>query len=263
MKPPLMYQPKYALAALACAVLITGCSTAPPKPPEAKGPWVQANQHASALAELLDIARAATPRRYRAERAVSVRQTLAAWAEEARMELVWESPFDLSTSGLVDEFELRRAVMALAQQFRNENAALIIDLSHPQRIVVKQAQGTQSTGVTHQTCTPLPAGAIALGLHCVPVLQAWHIDPADQWLSVALGRWAQQAQLNLVWSSELDWPITLSTTRRYEGDVLSALQALNSDLKAQDIDLLYTLKAREISIEPRLEISTIKKVTTP
>lgn len=236
------------LGLAASAVLLAGCSTAPPQPPQPNGPVVQANRQAQALAELLDIARAATPRRYRAERAVSVRATLQDWADTAGLELQWKTPLDPSTSGIVDEFDLRRALMAMAQQFRDSQAALIVDLSNPKAIVVTQAQSAAS----HGSCKPLPAGAIALGQHCLAPLLAWPIDPSDAWLSESMKRWAQTAGLELVWETEIDWPITLSSPRRYGTDILQALTGLQVDLQSQGVHLHYTLgpKTLRLSASP-------------
>lgn len=233
------------LATTGVILTMAGCSTPVPKPTDPHGMRTPMNANEQALAELLEIARESTPRRYRVDRAVSVRQTMQLWAQTAGLELQWQSKLDLSTSGVVDEFDLRRALMALSQQYRNEQAALVVDLSDPRRIVVRQAH------VQGSTCSPLPAGSIALGQHCLPMAKSWLVEPADLWLSHTLARWAKVSDLQMHWLSTWDWPIELRTQRAYGGDLHQALGALEQDLLAQGVALGYSLKAGVLSVQPK------------
>ncbi len=232
-----------------CALMLLACSSTGPKPDEAAGEIRPANTQQQALEELLEIARAAQPRRFRAERGVDVRQTLQSWAKTSGMSLQWKTTHVLRTTGVIDELKIESAVMALADQFKAEPAAVVIDFSIPRTLRAMDAQGTRSMS---NACPEVPAGAIVLGRYCLAAPHKWVIEPQDQWLSSVLKRWAQEAQLQLVWDSAMDWPLRVRTTKSFDSDILTALNALIADLRSQGVNLEFSVKDNTLTLHSPL-----------
>jgi hypothetical protein len=158
MKPHLLTP----LTLLMATVLTAACSSTGPKPDAPSGEIRKANTSAETLAELLDITRAGLPRRYRADRDEDVKDVLQTWAKTSGLKLQWNSAQRLSTSGGIDETDIRAAMMSLAAQFRNDQAALIAEFSDPKTLRVSDVKSNESGG-----CAIVPAGAIAIGRFCI------------------------------------------------------------------------------------------------
>ncbi|WP_283225512.1 TcpQ domain-containing protein [Limnohabitans lacus] len=244
---------KHCALVLPCFLLIA-CSGTGPKPDGASGEVRQANTQQQALEELIEITRAGQPKRFRAERAGDVRQTLQSWAKTSGMTLQWKSAQSLSTTGVIDELNIHSAVLSLAQQFPSDQAAVMVQFPTPRLMIVSDVLSKdQST----QNCPQVPAGAIVIGRYCLLAEQFWFVDPSDKFLSATLERWASAAQLDLNWKSKLDWPITLTVRKPYSGDLLSAISAVTNDLAAQGVDFRYAISGKTLSINasPRPQTS--------
>jgi hypothetical protein len=61
-------------------------------------------------------------------------------------------------------------------------------------------------------------------------LEPWVIDPNDQWLSIALEKWAKAAGLSLMWSLDVDYPLVNQKPRCYSGSLEAALAAVQADV---------------------------------
>lgn len=151
---------KLTSAIAACAVL-AACSSTGPKPDQPGGEVRKANTQPETLAELIDITRAGMPRRFRAERDTDLQEVLRSWTQTAGMTLQWSSAQRLSTTGGIDEFDIRAALMSLAAQFRSDQAALTLEFITPKVLRVSDVK-TSELG-----CATVPAGALALGRFCV------------------------------------------------------------------------------------------------
>lgn len=250
---------KLSALVLPCCLLIA-CSGTGPKPDGASGEVRQANTQQQALEELIEITRAGQPKRFRAERAGDVRQTLQSWAKTSGMTLQWKSAQSLSTTGVIDELSIHAAVMSLAQQFPSDQAAVMVQFPSPRIMVVSDVLSKdQST----QNCPQVPAGAIVIGQYCLLAEQAWYVDPSDKFLSGTLERWASAAQLDLNWRSKLDWPITLTVRKPYSGDLLSAISAVTNDLASQGVDFRYAITGKTLSIDALPRPQTAPQTPAP
>lgn len=244
---------------LPCALLLA-CSGTGPKPDGAAGEMRQANTQLQALEELIEITRAGQPRRFRADRAGDVRQTLQSWAKTSGMTFQWKSAQSLSTTGVIDELSIHAAVMSLAQQFPSDQAAVMVQFPSPRTMVVSDVLSKdQST----QSCPHVPAGAIVIGRYCLLAEQVWYVDPSDKFLSATLERWASAAQLDLNWKSKLDWPITLTARKPYNGDLLSAISAVTSDLASHGVDFRYAITNKTLSIDALPRPQSAPQVSAP
>jgi hypothetical protein len=150
------------LTLLMATALTAACSSTGPKPEMPSGEIRKANTTAETLTELLDITRAGMPRRYRADRDEDVKDVLQTWAKTSGLKLQWNSAQRLSTSGGIDEIDIRAAMMSLATQFRNDQAALIAEFSPTKTLRISDVQTNESGG-----CAIVPAGAIAIGRFCI------------------------------------------------------------------------------------------------
>ena len=84
------------LLTLACAVLLSACSSPPPKPPVAEGEIVPANDNKS-LDELVRAAvAAANPKanRFAAVRGETLKDVLIRWSQQERMRLFYQTTFN-------------------------------------------------------------------------------------------------------------------------------------------------------------------------
>jgi hypothetical protein len=255
------------VAALAALTAMAGCSSAPPKPADPVGALTPANLDARAVSELLQLARAGMPRHYSANRGADVHQVLQDWAHTAGLRLDWKVDLQKSvkaelqmnaqlhsqakgallTTGVVDEFDIRAAVIALAQQFRGEEAHFIVEFADPFSI-------TASDIKERSTCPEVPAGAIVFGRYCFtqpPVAVQWYVDPGDAFLSAVVERWAKRANLTLNWQSDQDWPVVIKTRKVYEGDLLKALTSATQDLAGQGVALQYAVTDKTLTIQKK------------
>lgn len=254
--------------ALPTLLALISCSGTGPKPDGAMGEVRQANTQLQALEELIEITRAGLPRRYRAERAGDVRQTLQNWAKTSGMTLHWKSAQSLSTTGVIDEPSIHSAVMSLAQQFPSDQAAVMVQFPTPTSVVVSDVL---SKDQNTQNCPKVPAGAIVIGHYCLLAEQSWYVDTSDKYLSATLERWAGAAKLELNWQSKLDWPITLKDRKLYSGDLLSAISSVTTDLASQGVDFKYSITKKTLSIDtqplaqanPQPPLLSPKKEITP
>ena len=250
---------KHCALVLPCFLLIA-CSGTGPKPDGASGEVRQANTQQQALEELIEITRAGQPKRFRAERAGDVRQTLQSWAKTSGMTLQWKSAQSLSTTGVIDELNIHSAVLSLAQQFPSDQAAVMVQFPTPRLMIVSDVLSKdQST----QNCPQVPAGAIVIGRYCLLAEQFWFVDPSDKFLSATLERWASAAQLDLNWKSKLDWPITLTVRKPYSGDLLSAISAVTNDLASQGVDFRYAITGKTLSIDALPRPQTTSQAPAP
>lgn len=240
--------------------LLLACSSSGPKPDEAAGEVRQANTQKQALEELLEIARTGQPRRFRAERATDVRETLQSWAKTSEMTLQWKSAQSLSTTGAIDELSIHAAVMSLAQQFPSDQAAVMVQFPTPRTMVVSDVL---SKDQHTQNCPQVPAGSIVIGRYCLLAEQTWYVDPADKVLSTTLERWAGAAKLDLNWKSPLDWPITLNARKPYSGDLLAAISTITADLAAHGVDFRYAIVNKTLSIEALPRAQTAHQTPAP
>lgn len=241
-----IHTPTKACVTVLLTSLLLACSSAGPKPDDADGEVRQANTKKQALEELLEIARAGQPRRFRAERANDVRETLQGWAKTSEMTLQWKSAQSLSTTGAIDELSIQAAVMSLAMQFPSDQAAVMVQFPTPRTMVVSDVL---SKDQQTQNCPQVPAGSIVLGQYCLLAEQTWYVDPADKVLSATLERWAREAKLELNWKSPLDWPITLKARKPYSGDLLSAISGVTRDLAAQGVDFQYHISSNTLTVQ--------------
>lgn len=234
------------------AAALGACSSPPPKPDVASGEIRVANTDAQALAELVEITRAGLSRRFTSPRAADVRQTLQGWAKTSGMTLHWNSAQTLTTTGVIDEPDIRAAVIALAQQFPSDQGGVLVHFPTPKTMLVKDVLSKDSQA---HSCPQVPAGAIVIGQYCLVAQQNWHVEPDDKFLSQTLERWAVAASLNLNWQSKLDWPITLTGRKSYGGDLLSAIAAVTNDLASQGVDFRYVIAGKTLSIhaQPRAQ----------
>jgi hypothetical protein len=240
-----LFRPAKLCALLLSCLLMLACSGTGPKPDGATGEVHQANTQQQALEELLEITRAGLPRRFRADRASDVRQTLQSWAKTSGMNLQWKSGQSLTTTGVIDELSIHSAVLALAQQFPSDQAAVMVQFPNPRTLVVSDVL---SNDQQFQNCPQVPSGAIVIGRYCLLAEQQWFVDPSDKFLSETLERWASAAKLDLNWQSVLDWPITLKARKPYTGDLLAAISSVTSDLATEGVDFRYVITDKTLSI---------------
>ncbi len=123
---------------LLIAMVLSACASSPPSPPpQAFGPIVKVNTDEEALSELIRAARAGLPRqtRYTAERGDDVHYVLTTWARQARMRLIWKTTAKVTTTGGVNEPDIRAAVLALAVLLKDESP-LILEFPDKSTIVV-------------------------------------------------------------------------------------------------------------------------------
>ncbi len=123
---------------LLIAMVLSACASSPPSPPpQAFGPIVKVNTDEEALSELIRAARAGLPRqtRYTAERGDDVHYVLTTWARQARMRLIWKTTSKVTTTGGVNEPDIRAAVLALAVLLKDESP-LILEFPDKSTIVV-------------------------------------------------------------------------------------------------------------------------------
>jgi hypothetical protein len=223
------------------------------------GAATPANVDSQAVSELLQLARAGMPRHYSANRGAQVQQVLQDWAHTAGLRLNWkvdrqkdvnaqlQASGVLLTTGVVDEFDIRAAVIALAQQFRGEEAHFIVEFANPLSITATDIK-------ERSTCPEVPAGAIVFGRYCFtppPVEVQWYVDPGDALLSAVVERWAKRANLTLNWQSDQDWPVVIKNRKVYEGDLLKALTGATQDLAGQGVALQYAVTDKTLTIQKK------------
>lgn len=236
-----------AIGLIGMGLLVGGCSSSPPRPEMAKGELEVVNSDAQSLAELLEIARNGMPRRYKAERGVDLHQTFARWAKTAGLRLQWESAYVPITVAAVDEFDVRSAFVAVAQQFRSDAGNLIVEFPNAKTVRVFQLRDAQGA-----SCPDVPAGAIVLGVYCMatpaPVV-VWYIDPSDKMLSDVFKRWAQTAGVQLRWKAKMDWPVHVQTRKDFDGDFLQALNSITETLASRGANLHFSVTAKELAVD--------------
>lgn len=237
----------FAIALISMGLLVGGCSSSPPRPELTKGELEASNSDAQSLAELLEIARNGMPRRYKAERGADLHQTFVRWAKTAGLRLQWESAYVPTTVAAVDEFDVRSAIVAVAQQFRSDAGNLIVEFPTAKTVRVFQLRDSQGA-----SCPDVPAGAIVLGVYCMatptpPVV--WYIDSSDRMLSDVFKRWAQTAGVNLKWNSKVDWPLHIENRKGFEGDLLQALNAITETLALRGANLRFSVTAKELAVD--------------
>ena len=236
-----------AFGLIGVGLLIGGCSSSPPRPEVAKGELEVVNSDAQSLAELLEIARNGMPRRYKAERGADLHQTFARWAKTAGLRLQWESAYVPITVAAVDEFDVRSAIVAVAQQFRSDAGNLIVEFPNAKTVRVFKLRDAQGA-----SCPDVPAGAIVLGVYCMvtpaPVV-VWYIDPSDKMLSDVFKRWAQTAGVQLRWKAKMDWPIHVENRKDFEGDLLQALNSFTETLASRGANLHFSVTAKELAVD--------------
>ena len=233
-----------ATAAATAVLALAACSSTPPKPDKASGEVIAANTNAEVLAELLQLAKAGMPRHFSANRGVDVRQVMQSWAQTAGLKLNWQSQSKLKTTGGIEEYEIRAAVIALAQQFPGDAASLVVQFPDSNTMLVTDAQ-------TKTACPEIPAGSIVVGKYCAvtPVAPArWYVDPSDVWLSTSFVRWAKDEGLDLEWGLDADLPITTKTRRAYSGDLLQALNAALKDVAKAGTPLRFAVSVTDKTI---------------
>ena len=228
-------------------LLVAGCASSPPRPEMAKGELETINSDAQSLAELLEIARNGMPRRYKAERGADLHQTFARWVKTAGLRLQWESAYVPTAVAAVDEFDVRSAIVAVAQQFRSDAGNLIVEFPNAKTVRVLQLRDAQGS-----SCPDVPAGAIVLGVYCMatpaPVM-AWYIDPSDKMLSDVFKRWAQTSGVSLNWRSKMDWPLRIESRKGFEGDLLQALNSITEALALKGANLRFSVTAKELVVD--------------
>lgn len=246
-----------AFGLIGAGLLVGGCSSSPPRPEVAKGELEVVNSDAQSLAELLEIARNGMPRRYKAERGADLHQTFARWAKTAGLRLQWESAYVPITVAAVDEFDVRSAFVAVAQQFRSDAGNLIVEFPNAKTVRVFQLRDAQGA-----SCPDVPAGAIVLGVYCMatpaPVV-VWYIAPSDKMLSDVFKRWAGIAGLQLRWQPQTDWPVRVTAQKAFEGDLLQALSALTTQLDGLGARLRFSVTQQHLIVEDNKTPKELKK----
>jgi hypothetical protein len=236
-----------AFALTGVGLLVAGCSSSPPRPELAQGEFETINSDAQSLAELLEIARNGMPRRYKAERGADLHQTFERWTKTAGLRLQWESAYVPTTVAAVDEFDVRSAIVAVAQQFRSDAGNLIVEFPNAKTVRVFQLRDAQGA-----SCPDVPAGAIVLGVYCMatpaPVV-VWYIDPSDKMLSDVFKRWAETAGVQLRWNAKMDWPLHVENRKGFEGDLLQALNSLTETLTSRGANLRFSVTAKELAVD--------------
>lgn len=227
----------------AAALTLLGCASEPPKAIAVKGQVHPANASEEAVADLLELVRDTKPQRFKAERGAGVEQVLARWAQSARRQLVWGAGESQTTTGEIDESDLRAALLALSQQYRFERARVVVELPNRRELVAKAPH------VNLDGCIEAPVGSIVLGKHCA-ASSNWELLPGETLMS-AMKRWSASAGLTLRWAVKTDWPVLAKERRVYRGGLIEALQALASDLDPEGVHLKYQVKtlSGELTIE--------------
>jgi len=238
MNPSYLRKHPAVIAAFAASTFLLGCSTPAPRPDQAQGEISQANVSFDNLQELIEITRRGLPRRFQAERASDVRQTLLSWSKAAGMTLNWKSRQSLQITGAIDEMDIRAAVMAMAAQFPHDQAALSVSFPTPKVMLVEDVL---SQDASQGKCPAIASGAIVLGRYCLLAQQKWAVHPEDKVLSATLKRWAADAGLELRWSAQHDWPILLKAPKTYSGDLLSAIDRATQDLQASGVVMRFAI----------------------
>jgi len=128
------------LFALLMVTTLGGCSSPTPKPVEASGEIVPANEDAAALAELIRAARAGLPKqtRFTASRGQEVRQVMAGWAKQANLKLVWKASTTGTTPAAIDEPDIRSAIVALALVLKDDPDPLLVEFPDQKTIFISQ-----------------------------------------------------------------------------------------------------------------------------
>lgn len=239
------------------AGILSGCASSPPKPEVAQGEVEPSNSDAQALAELLEIARNGMPKRYKAERGADLHQTLRQWTKTAGLRLDWQSAYVPQTVAAVDEFDIRSAVIAVAQQFRSDAGNLIVEFPNAKTVRVTQLRDTQG-----QRCPDVVAGAIVLGVYCMatpPAPVIWYVDSSDALLSDVFKRWAGTAGLQLIWQPQKDWPVRVIAQKAFEGDLLQALGALTTQLDGLGARLSFSVTQQHLIVDENKKPKESKK----
>jgi hypothetical protein len=231
-------------------MVLGGCSSPPPKPNAPKGEEVKANVSDDAVSDLLEIVKASRPHRYRAERAASVHDVLERWARVSKLKVDWQGGAaqeaeKQSTTGEIDELDVRAALSALAQQFRGQPARFVVEFGVSRTLVVSVVD-REAGG-----CIEVRPGATALGTYCLKpevVVPTYVLQIGRETLRTAMQRWASQAGVVLRWQVLRDWPLTLESQKGYAGDLTSALKALVADLSAEGVHLGYAVTEHTLTI---------------
>jgi hypothetical protein len=237
------------MIAAAVTALMVGCSSPPPKAPPVKGEVHPANASEEAVADLLELVKDAKPRRFRAERGASLEQVLSGWAKTDSRKWMWMAGESPTTTGEIDESDLRAALLALSQQFRSDRARVVVDLPNRRELVAKAPE------VYPDGCIDAPVGSIVLGKHC-STSSVWELLPGETLMS-AMQRWSTTAGLTPKWALQTDWPVVAKERRVYRGGLIEALQALAIDLDREGVHLKF--QVRTLSGELTFELVPIEE----
>ena len=126
--------------ALLASALISACSTAPPKPPAAEGEIVPANDQKS-LEELVRAAVAAAnpkPNRFTATRGETLRDVLIRWTQQDKTRLFYQTTFNPTLTGAINEPDLRAAAVSLSILLQYESTGALLDFNRPGSLIVKE-----------------------------------------------------------------------------------------------------------------------------
>ena len=130
-------------ATVLTATLLAGCSTPPPKPPIADGEITPANDNRS-LNELVRAAVAASnPKqaKFSALRGEKLRDVMIRWSQQEGVRLFYQTTFNPTLTGAINEPDLRAAGVALSVLLQHETQGAVLDFSDTKKITVKNLQG--------------------------------------------------------------------------------------------------------------------------
>ncbi|MFY7807712.1 MAG: hypothetical protein ACOVSV_01865 [Fimbriimonadaceae bacterium] len=129
------------LAALCISLLVlAGCTTTPPSAPRATGGPIPANATDDSIQELVRVAvAAANPKahRFTAQRGETLRQVMVRWTQSTQSKLVFQTDFNPTLVGAVNEADLHAGVVALSVLLQHTSNGAVVDLSTPGLVIVK------------------------------------------------------------------------------------------------------------------------------
>jgi hypothetical protein len=130
----------HTLLVLGTLALLGACSFTPPKPPVADGEVFPANDNKS-LDELVRVAvAAANPKanKFTAVRGEALRDVLIRWSQQERMRLFYQTTFNPTLTGAINEPDIRAAGIALSVLLQHELDGAVLDFSNPNTLVIKK-----------------------------------------------------------------------------------------------------------------------------
>ena len=197
----------------------------------------------------------------------TVSDLLNRWAQQEGLLFAWQPNYDYPITPPMRDISATSLTGALASMrtaLRGVARPLLISPSD-QLLTVRAGADSRTAAVTGKALLPSIAASqqTAMGTLApspeatippppappAPPTPEWFLTPEDQFLSVALARWSEQARFKLAWTVDADYPITAKQPRRYSGPFLDAVGSVLSDLSKGGTDLSYTLVGNDLTIK--------------